>query len=75
MLGKCSLEEEGRLPNCRNRDVAGENQEAGRDMKGKRRLTERKQEERGRMVQVSLRTIMYRNLQQRQAFKNLCKSY
>jgi hypothetical protein len=40
------MEEEGRLPNCLNRDMAGENQEAGRDMKGKRRLTERKQEER-----------------------------
>jgi hypothetical protein len=55
--------------------MAGENQEAGRDMKGKRRLTERKQEERDRMVQVSLRKIMYRNLQRRQAFKNLWKSY
>jgi hypothetical protein len=61
------MEEEGRLPNCLNRDMAGENQEAGRDMKGKR-LTERKQEERDR-------TIMYRNLQRRQAFKNICKSY
>jgi hypothetical protein len=68
------MEEEGRLPNCLNRDMAGENQEAGRDMKGKR-PTERKQEERDRMVQVSLRTIMYRNLQRRQAFKNICKSY
>jgi hypothetical protein len=70
------VEEEGRLPNRLNRDMAGENQEAGRrDMKGKRRLTERKQEERDRMVQVSLRKIMYRNLQRRQAFKNLWKSY